>query len=88
MEAKKHDHAQGEEVQSLQNGSNQCWWVIEFSPNFQSSCQLGYYTYTLESSTLVILLSKMLKISKITFSESQNIVKEYSICWNGNFKIN
>jgi hypothetical protein len=67
MEAKKHDHAQGEEVQSLQYGSNQCWRVIEFSPNFQSGCQLGYYTCTLDSSTLVILFSKMLEISKITF---------------------
>jgi hypothetical protein len=53
MEAKKHFHAQGEEVQSLQCGSNQCWWVIEFAPNFQSNCQLGYYTCTLDSSTLV-----------------------------------
>jgi hypothetical protein len=88
MEAKKHDHAQGEEVQGLQYGSNQCWWVIEFSPNFQSSCQPSYYICTLDSSTLVILFSKMLKFSKITFSKSQNIMKEYSICWNGNFKIN
>jgi hypothetical protein len=78
MEAKKHDCAQGEEIQNSQYGSNQCWWVIEFSPNFQSSYQLGYYTCTLDNSTLVILFSKMLKISKITSFESQNIVKNIS----------
>jgi hypothetical protein len=51
MEANKHDHAQGKEVQTLQYGSNQCWQVIEFSPNFQFGYQLGYYTCTLDNST-------------------------------------
>jgi len=27
------------------------------------------------------IILKMLKISKIVFSKSQNIMKEYSICW-------
>jgi hypothetical protein len=78
MEAKKHDHAQGEEVQSLQYGSNQCWWVIEFSQ----------FSIRLSTWVLHLYLGQFNISSKITFSKPQNIVKEYSICWNGNYKIN
>jgi hypothetical protein len=54
-----------------------------------------HYLSTLANSTLIILISEMLKFSKIISSKYQNIVKdiilsikEYSICWNENFKIN
>jgi hypothetical protein len=85
MEAKKHDHAQGEEVQSLQYGSNQCWWVIEFS---QFSIRLSTWVLHLYLGQFNISFFFLNVENFSTFSKSQNIMKEYSICWNRNFKIN
>ncbi len=85
MEAKKHDCAQGEEIQNSQYGSNQCWWVIEFSPNFQSSYQLGYYTGQYNISYIIF---KNAENFKNHFLQITKYCEEYFICWNENFKIN